>query len=142
MCNAVFVPVLITQSKCHKSALFIATFEHYMYMKRSILSSNKYFTFFDLLTLIFYCTLTAANVQDFKGNSMIVANSFFFSKLLFLTSTNSYLQVYYAIALKFPAKQFNLLTKKNISAICEIMKINVVLTNSVSASHSLFLKKH
>ena len=111
-------------------------------MKRSILSSNKYFTFFDLLTLIFYCTLTAANVQDFKGNSMIVANSFFFSKLLFLTLTNSYLQVYYAIALKFSAKQFNLLTKKNISAICEIMKINVVLTNSVSASHSLFLKKH
>ena len=28
---------------------------------------KRYFTFLDLLTLIFYCTLTAANVRDFKG---------------------------------------------------------------------------
>ena len=124
---------------CHLWVLYVyETFHSFQHCFYKI--NISHFLIFELS--FFYCTLTAANVQDFKGNSTVVANSFFFSKLLFLTLTNSYLKVYYAIALKFSAKQFNLLTKKSISAICEIMKINVVFTNSVNASHSLFLKKH
>ena len=48
---------------------------------------------------------------------------FFFRKLLFLTSNSSNSKVYYAIALKFSAKQINLITKKSMSAICDIMNI-------------------
>ena len=48
---------------------------------------------------------------------------FFFKKLLFLTSNTSNSKVYYAIALKFSAKQINLITKKSMSAICDIMNI-------------------
>ena len=48
---------------------------------------------------------------------------FFFRKLLFLTSNSSNSKVYYAIALKFSAKQINLIIKKSVSAICDIMSI-------------------
>ena len=38
---------------------------------------NKYFTFLNLLTLIFLnCTLTAANVRDFKGNCTLLRYCF------------------------------------------------------------------
>ena len=89
-------------------------------MKRSILFSAgvywyKYFTLLDLLTVIFYCALVAANVRDFKGNCTITVEKFFFRKLLFS-------KVCVTLLLKtFPAKQFNLIT---IYSICEIMNIN------------------
>ena len=51
-------------------------------------------------------------------------NSFFFRKLLFLTLTSSKSKVFYAIALKFSAKQINL-KRKTVSAICKIMSIDV-----------------
>ena len=96
----------------------------------------------DLLTLIFYCTLTAANVWDFKGNCTIAGESFFFRTLLLLTLMSSNSKVYYAIDLKFSAKQSNLITKKNVSVICEIMDINVDFKTFASAGHGIFLKKH
>ena len=46
-------------------------------------------------------------------------------------------KVYYAIALKFSARQINLITKKSVSAICEIMNINVDIRILVNASHSV-----
>ena len=46
-------------------------------------------------------------------------------------------KVYYAIALKFSARQINLITKKSMSAICEIMNINVDIRILVNASHSV-----
>ena len=89
------------------------------------------FTFLDPLTLIFYCTLIAANVRDFKGNS------FFFEKLLFLTLTSSISKGSYGIALKFSAKQINLIRKKSVSVICKAININVDFRIFVNASHSL-----
>ena len=55
-------------------------------------------------------------------------------------SSNS--KVYYAIALKFSAEQINLIAKKVVSAICEIININADFRIFVNASHSIFLKKH
>ena len=78
-------------------------------------------------------------MRDFKGH--YTENSFSFGKLLFLTLTNSNSKVYYAIALKFLAKQINLITKKSVSAICEIMNTNVDFRIFVNTSHSVFLKK-
>ena len=66
-------------------------------------------------------------------------NNFSFRKLHFLTLTSSNSKVYYAIALKFSAKQINLITKKCLSPICEIMYINVDFRIFVNGSHS---KKH
>ena len=54
-------------------------------------------------------------------------------------SSNS--KVYYANALKFLAKESNLITKKSVSAVCEIMIIKVDSRTFVSVNHSVFLKK-
>ena len=59
---------------------------------------------FSLSFSFFYCTLTAANMRDFDGNCTIAGEKFF---LLNLTSSDS--KVYYAIALKFSAKENNLI---------------------------------
>ena len=59
---------------------------------------------------------------------------------LTLTSSNS--KVYYAIALKFSAKQINFITKKKVSSICEIISINTDFRVFVNASHTVFLKKN
>ena len=55
-------------------------------------------------------------------------------------SSNS--EGYYAIALKFTAKQIDLLRKERVSAIYKISHINVDSRIFLNASHSVFLKKH
>ena len=77
-----------------------------------------------------------------KAAARLRENSFFFRKLLFLILTSSNSKVYYAFALISSAKQSNLITKKSVSAICEIMNIDVNFRTFVSASHSVILKKH
>ena len=67
---------------------------------------------------------------------------FFFRKLIFLALTSSNSKGYYAIALKFLSKQMNLVTKKSVSAIFEIINIKADFGISVIASHSIFLKKY
>ena len=74
---------------------------------------------------------------DFQGQ--IVREQFFLQKNTF--SKFEELQLY-AVALKFSANQINLITKKSVSAIFEIMNINVDFTIFVNANHSVFLKKH
>ena len=69
-------------------------------------------------------------------------NIFFFGKLLFLTLTSSNSKGSYAIALKFSAKQLNLIRQKSVSVICKITDINVDFRIFVNDSHSVFLKKH
>ena len=91
----------------------------------------------DIVKLV-YCTLTVANVRDFK-TARKWEKSFFFRTLLFLTLTSSNSKVYYAIALKFSFKQINLITKKSMSVICEIMNKNADFRIFVNASHSVFL---
>ena len=54
-------------------------------------------------------------------------NSVFFRKLPFATLTSSNSKGSDAIALKFSAKQINLMRKKSVSAICKIMNIDVDL---------------
>ena len=49
---------------------------------------------------------------------------------------------FYAIALKFSAKQINLIWKKSVSVICKIMNIIVDFRIFLNASRSVFLKKH
>ena len=49
---------------------------------------------------------------------------------------------YYAIALKFTAKQIDLLRKERVSAIYKITHVNVDSRIFLNASHSVFLKKH
>ena len=60
--------------------------------------------------------------QILKATTRQRENSFFFGKLLFLIlmSSNSN---FYAITLKFSAKQISLIGKKSVSAICKIMNI-------------------
>ena len=55
---------------------------------------------------------------------------------------SSHSKDYYAIALKFTAKQIDLLRKERGSAIYKIMHVNVDCWIFVNASHSVFLKKH
>ena len=87
----------------------------------------------------FYFTLIAANVGDFQGSCKIVREQFFLQKNTF--SKFEELQLY-AVALKFSANQINLITKKSVSAICEIMNINEDFRIFVNTNHSVFLKKH
>ena len=58
---------------------------------------------------------------------------------LTLKSSNS--KGYYAITLKFSAKQINFITKKRVSTIYEIISINADFRVFVNASHTVFLKK-
>ena len=44
--------------------------------------------------------------------------------------------------MKILAKQVNLISKKSVPAICEIVNIKVDFRIFVNASHSVFLKKH
>ena len=67
---------------------------------------------------------------------------FFFRKLIFPTLTSYNSKVHYAIALKFLAKQINLVTNKSVSAIFEIININADFRISVIPSHSVFLNKY
>ena len=75
-------------------------------------------------------------------------NNFFFGKLLFPILTKSNSIGYYAIALKFSAKQINLIRKESVSAIFETMNINIDFRIFGSVSHrntnrikAIFLKK-
>ena len=68
-------------------------------------------------------TSSRFNTQTFKSSTTSCSSENYF----FVTLTSSNSKVYYAIALKFSAKQSNLITKKSMSAICEIMNINVGL---------------
>ena len=69
-----------------------------------------------------------------KDNCTIGGNSFFFRKLLFLTLKSSNSKLYHTTALKFSAKQINLVTKKSVSVICEIININMDFRIFVNAS--------
>ena len=112
--------------------VFIVNFEHYLHMKLSILFSIVFIKqifqiswsfnshFFIVLWLQQLCKILKATARQRE-------KSFFFRKLLFLTFSSSTSKVYYyAIGLKFSAKQINLITTKSVSAICEIMNINAV----------------
>ena len=70
-------------------------------------------------------------------NCTIAGEYFFLQKINFFNS-----KVCYATALKFSAKQSNLIAKKSLSAICEIVNINVDFRTFVSASHNVFSKKN
>ena len=65
-----------------------------------------------------------------KATARYRENSFFFGKLLFVTLTSCNSNGHYAIALKFSAEQINLIKKKKLFAICEIMNINAKNTKT------------
>ena len=77
-----------------------------------------------------------------KDNCTIGGNSFFFRKLLFLTLKSSNSKLYYITAMKFSAKQINLVTKKSLSVICEIININIkyfqIFVNAIHKSRTHF----
>ena len=87
-------------------------------------------------------------MRDFKGNCTLTGEKFLFRKVTFsafdelknFDETHS--KIYSAIVLKFSVKQIDSIRKKNVSAICEIMNMNVDFRIFVSASHSVFLKKY
>ena len=95
---------------------------------------NKYFTFLDLLTLIVLnCTLTAANVWDFKGNCTIAGEYFFHQNITLFNFDELQLKR----LLRYCFEIFS-----NLNAICKIMNITVDFRIFVNVSHSVFLKKH
>ena len=131
ICDAVFLPVLVTKASVpNYPCVFIATFEHYLHMKHSIFFRivfiKKRSTFLDLFTVIF----------------LLYSDCSKCGRLFFLTLTSSNSKVYSVILLKFSTKQINLITKKSVPTIWEIMNINVDFRIFVNASHSVFLKKH
>ena len=66
----------------------------------------------------------------------------FFQKISFFNFDEIQLKsLFQVIALKFSAKQVNLISKKSVSAICEIININVDFRIFANAIHSVFLKK-
>ena len=115
----------------------------FLHAKRSILFSNVFikqiFFTIGLSTLIF---LLYFDCRWLKAIARQIKNSFFFGKLLFLILTSSNSKGSYAIALKFSAKQIDLITKKSVCVICKIMNINADSRIFMNAGHSLFLKKH
>ena len=86
-----------------------------------------FFLFLDILTHIFIALWLQQMSKVLKATALQRDNSFFFGKFFFfliLTGSNS--KGSYAIALKFSAKQVNLMRKKSMPATCNIM--NTLLT--------------
>ena len=83
--------------------MFIATFDHYLHMKRSILFSIRFKKY------IF--RLIAANVRDFKGNCTMAGEKFFFLKITFSNFDELQLKISYAMTLKFSANQIHSIAK-------------------------------
>ena len=83
-------------------------------------------------------------MPDFKRNCMIMGEQFFFFRKLFFFNFDEIQlkSLFQVIALKFSSKQVNLISKKSVSAIWEIMNINVDFRIFVNATHSIFLKKN
>ena len=115
------MPVLVLRaSVTNYSRVFVATFEHYLRMKCSIFSTLIFHISWSFNSQLFYCTLIAANVRDIKGNCTIAGEELFLQQL-WRAPTQKFMTL---LLWNFQLNKSNLITKKSMSAICEIMNIN------------------
>ena len=123
---------------CHLLAFFacetLHSIQHYFY------KTNPFHIFWSFNSHFSIGPWLQQLREILKATALQREKSVSLGKLLCVTLTSSTSQGHYAIALKFSAKQINLIRKKSVSVICKIMNINGDFRIIVNANHGAFMK--